>query len=137
MSNFSWGGFFLRWIFAAVLVFASYNAFEYSYLHWLQTGFTEHAPLKALAGVLLVIGWVIYLRATVRSLNLFGMMLATAVVGILIWCLFYYTDLKFEVNTLSTTLIQAAISWVLAIGMSWSHVRRKLSGQVDTDDLED
>ncbi|MFT6372845.1 MAG: hypothetical protein ACJAZT_001599, partial [Gammaproteobacteria bacterium] len=25
---------------------------------------------------------------------------------------------------------------VLAVGMSWSHIRRKVSGQYDTDELE-
>jgi cytochrome b len=28
------------------------------------------------------------------------------------------------------------LSGVLAVGMSWSHVRRKLTGQYDTDEIE-
>ena len=29
------------------------------------------------------------------------------------------------------------LSLILAVGLSWSHIRRRLTGQVDVDDLED
>ena len=32
-------------------------------------------------------------------------------------------------------LVLIAVSLVLAIGMSWSHVSRKMSGQMDTDNV--
>jgi hypothetical protein len=32
--------------------------------------------------------------------------------------------------------VLSVLAGVLAIGMSWSHVRRKLSGQYDTDEIE-
>jgi hypothetical protein len=35
-----------------------------------------------------------------------------------------------------TWIVLFATSGILAVGMSWSHVRRRLSGQVDTDDVD-
>ena len=31
----------------------------------------------------------------------------------------------------------AVLSLVLATGMSWSHIRRKMTGQIDVDDVEE
>jgi hypothetical protein len=36
-----------------------------------------------------------------------------------------------------TYVVQLVLCLILAIGMSWSHVRRRLSGQVDADDVDD
>jgi len=33
-------------------------------------------------------------------------------------------------------LVLAVVAIVLAVGMSWSHVSRRLSGQIDTDDVD-
>ena len=33
-------------------------------------------------------------------------------------------------------LVLIIISAVLAVGMSWSHINRRLSGQVDTDEVD-
>ena len=29
------------------------------------------------------------------------------------------------------------LALILAVGLSWSHIRRQLTGQVDVDDVED
>ncbi len=33
-------------------------------------------------------------------------------------------------------VVEFVLSGILAVGMSWSHIRRKVSGQYDTDELE-
>lgn len=71
-------GFLLRLIAAAILVFAFYNLSGNSYYHWLSKNISSPTPLLALAGILLLIGWTIYLRATSRSLGAFGLVLAAA-----------------------------------------------------------
>ena len=35
-----------------------------------------------------------------------------------------------------TWLVEILLAGVLAIGMSWSHIRRRMSGQVDVDDTD-
>jgi len=36
-----------------------------------------------------------------------------------------------------TWLVLLLISLILAVGMSWSHIRRRMTGQFDVDDIED
>ena len=78
-------GFLLRFAVAFVLVFSTYNPSGYSYYHWLSENISSPTPLLALAGVVLLIGWAIFLRATSRSLGFIGLSLAAAFFGILIW----------------------------------------------------
>ena len=137
MGSLTWSGFALRWLFALVLVFATYNAFDFSFLEWMKGDFKQDTPLKALAAILLIIGWVIFLRATFRSLSFGGVVLATALVAILVWTVYYYAGLTWEFNTITITVIEVAVSLVLALGMSWSHVRRRMTGQVDTDETDE
>jgi hypothetical protein len=34
-------------------------------------------------------------------------------------------------------IVLFVLSLVLATGMSWSHIRRKMTGQIDVDDVEE
>ena len=81
----TWFGFLLRLIAASILVFASYNPSGYSYYHWVSEHIDEPTPWMAMAGILLLIGWTIFLRATSRSLGIFGLLLAAAFMGVLLW----------------------------------------------------
>ena len=91
----------------------------------------------ALAGLLLFVGYVIYLRATIRSIGGFGMMLVAALVATLAWVLVDQGLLRLDNPSLNAWLGILALSVILGIGLSWSHVRRRLSGQSDMDDLGD
>ena len=35
-----------------------------------------------------------------------------------------------------TYIIQTILCFIMAVGMSWSHLRRRMSGQVDADDVD-
>ena len=50
----TWSGFLLRLLFAAILVFFTYNPSGRSYYHWLSENISSPTPLLALAGVLLL-----------------------------------------------------------------------------------
>ncbi|MDB0037659.1 DUF6524 family protein, partial [Ascidiaceihabitans sp.] len=89
-----------------------------------------------LAGLLLLIGYIIYLRATLRSIGGFGMLLVLALVGALLWVLYDFGLLSLDNTGLSVWLGLLALSLVLGVGLSWSHVRRALSGQADMDDVD-
>ncbi len=135
-QKFSLKGFGLRLAAALVLVFASYNPFGLSYFHWL-TPLNEFDPVKAFAGLLLIIGWVIFIRATVRSLGSVGIVLVSALFGTLFWMIIDWGVVSTNNIKVVTVIIQVILCLILAIGMSWSHVRRRLSGQVDADDVDD
>lgn len=130
-------GFFLRWLFAFGLLSATFNPTEWNFMTWARTNFSEQMSVTVLAGVLLFIGYVIYLRATLRSIGPFGMFLVLALVGSLLWVLYDFGWLTLADRNQNTWIGLLALSVVLGIGLSWSHVRRALSGQADMDDVDD
>lgn len=130
-------GFFLRWLFAFILLAATFNPTKFDYYHWAVQNYAASLPLTVLLGLLLVIAYIIYLRATLRSIGPLGMTLVLAVVAALFWVLYDWGYLTLENNATNTWLGLFALSAVLGIGLSWSLVRRKLSGQADMDDVDE
>ncbi len=136
----SWSGFLLRWLAAAVLVFATFNPFGWSYVHWIMAFGAEAGsgdiPLKILIGLLLIAGFVVYFRATWLSLGLLGIALIVAVFGVFVWLLVDYKLVDVGTPWVIVLVIEIILTIVMAVGMSWSHVQRRLSGQIDVDDLD-
>ena len=116
----------------------SYNPSGYSYWHWLRAAMNAEpstlGPEHFVAGVLLLIGWVILLAATQRSLGFFGLMLGAALLGGVVWLLIDIGIL--DVGTVSSAawVGLTCIALLLAVGLSWSHVWRRLTGQFEVDD---
>jgi len=136
VSRFTFGNFALRWVFAIVLVFATFNPTPYSFVDWLFPFNDGQLPYKALAGITLVILYVIYIRATFRSIGWVGVMLAGIFLAALLWVLITQGVLSIDQPTILTWVVLFAIATIMAIGLSWSHVRRRVSGQSDVDDID-
>ncbi|WP_275099557.1 DUF6524 family protein [Sedimenticola hydrogenitrophicus] len=134
--GFSFAGFMIRWTLALFLVFSTYNPSGYSWYHWLAGAEQKLDPLIALAGLLLLIGWVIYVRATARSLGMLGTLLALALFGTIVWALLHYQLIALSNTSLLTYIVLVILSAVMATGISWSHIRRRMTGQLDVDDLD-
>ena len=130
-------GFFLRWLFAFLLLTATYNPTGFNYLEWAAANYVEELPMTVFLGLLLSIGYLIYLRATLRSIGAGGMFLILIVLSALMWVLYDWGLLAPTGEVAYTWLGIFALSIVLGIGLSWSIVRRNLSGQVDMDDVEE
>lgn len=130
-------GFLLRWLFAMVLLAATYNPTPYNYVRWVADYGGQNLSIAALAGLILTIGYIIYIRATLRSIGGFGMALVIALVGAGLWVLHDLGLLKLDNGDLNTWLGLFMLSLVLGIGLSWSFIRRKLSGQSDMDDISE
>ena len=130
-------GFVLRWLFAFVLIAATFNPTELNFVRWAQLNYTDQLPLTVLLGLVLLIAYIIYLRATLRSIGTLGMFLVLAVVGALVWVLYDYGVLSVDNADAMVWLGILALSIVLGIGLSWSFVRRALSGQYDVDDADE
>jgi hypothetical protein len=84
--------------------------------------------------MVLIIGWAILIVATKKSLGPIGLGLAAALIGGVVWWL---SDLGIGVvGSLSvlTWVILFCLSILLTIGLSWSHVWRRLTGQYEVDD---
>ena len=130
-------GFLLRWAFAFLLLAATFNPTDWNFVKWSRASFSDQMPLVVLFGLLLMVGYIIYLRATLRSIGALGMALVLAIVAALLWVLYDWGWLTLENTTQNTWIGLIALSIVLGIGLSWSHVRRKLSGQADMDDVDE
>ena len=78
-----------------------------------------------------------FIRATARSLGLFGILLASAFFGTLLWLVIDRGWLAADNLQLITYIVLVLLSAILAVGMSWSHIRRRLSGQLDVDEVDD
>ena len=138
VNNIKLKGFLIRFLFSIALVFLTYNPSGYSYVDWVKDMISskDNIPLVLLVGVVLIIGWLVYLRATLRSLGAVGVTLATALFACFVWLMVDLGMLKLNDFTVIAWVVLTIISIILAIGMSWSFIRRKISGQVDVDDSD-
>ncbi len=131
------GGFLLRWLFAFLLLAATFNPTQFNLYRWIVTSGGENLSIAVLCSLVLIIGYIIYVRATMRSIGAVGMLLVLGVVGAICWVAYDLGWISFENPTANTWIALIAGSFVLGIGLSWSHVRRRLSGQADMDDVDD
>lgn len=136
-NEMSWAGIGIRFLIAWILVLATYNPDGYSYIDWIFMFDNGSLPLKLLLGVVLVIGWAIYIRATKRSLGMIGIVLAIAFFATLLWLLVDWNIIPANSIRAVSYIILFIIGSLLATGMCWSHIRRRISGQLDVDEIEE
>lgn len=129
---FSYSSFFVRWLVAVFLVLATYNPSGYSYVHWLMEVSAALWPFKALAGLLLAVLYGLFGLATLRALGGAGIGLITLLSGAAIWV---FTDLGLLAAFDTPMILLLVLANVLAVGVSWSHIRQRLSGQVDSNNI--
>ena len=135
-------GLLLRVLGAILLVYATFNPTGHSFFHWALAPLVGMGPaaagsaaLKFLVGVVLLIGWVVVLQATRRSIGLIGAGLALALCGGLIWLLIEQHVVSPTCSAAIAHIALLAVGLVLGVGMSWSLLSRRLTGQVDTDQV--
>jgi hypothetical protein len=129
-------GFALRVVAALLLVFATFNPSGYSYWHWLSGSFPQIRPLPVLVGVALLIGWIIYVSATIRSLGTAGVAVLLAFFGTAVWAAADYRLLDLRSGHVAVWVGLTVAGIILGAGMCWSHVRRRLTGQTDVEEVD-
>ena len=75
-------------------------------------------------GVVLLIGWVICLRLTLRSIGGLSLLLANAFLAALFWLVASWGWLPIENVAAISWLGLFSVAAILAIGMSWTRWRR-------------
>jgi len=129
-------GVLLRWLGAFALLSATFNPSPYNYVHWVSANFATQMPLAVLSGLLLSVGYMIYMVATLRAIGAFGIALIAAIFGAALWVLIDWHVLSLTSQSLNTWLAILALSLILGIGLSWSILRQRLSGQATVDEVE-
>jgi hypothetical protein len=135
MENFNFVGVLVRWLLSFVLVLLTFNPTGYSFIHWLAEG--EATPAKAVAGVALLIAWIIFVRSTLQSIGVLGVVLCGLLFAALVWLFASWNWLDLHSQSALTWLGLLLISFVLAAGLSWAHIRKRLSGQATVDEIEE
>ena len=130
-------GFLIRWAMAFVLLAATYNPTDWNYVSWTMVNFNRETAMTVLMGLLLMAGYIIYLRATLRSIGMIGMGLVSAIVAAGVWVLIDQDIIQLGNATVKVWFVLVGLSFVPGIGLSWSFVRRAMSGQYDVDDADD
>jgi hypothetical protein len=131
-------GFIGRVLLPVVLVFGTWNPSGQSFYQWaiapFFSGTPAIGPVKLVVGLLLLAGWIVVLQATWRSLGLGGTLLIASIFGALVWLLVARGGIFQPHGAKAFSYLGlAALSLLLAIGMSWAIGRRRLTGQVEVD----
>lgn len=135
--NLTASGVALRFLFALLLVLLSYNPSGYSYFHWVYNSFIDITPYVVIAGIILLIGWGVYIKATLNSLGIVGVIVLSALFASLVWLFIYWGFLSVSDISAMAWVIEVLLAALLAVGMCWSHFTRRMSGQVDVDEIEE
>lgn len=136
VRRFGWDSVALRFALALAVVGISWNPTGASFWHWATAQPLTFTPGKGIAAVILLVGWVVLVRATVRSLGGIGMLLAGGLFASLFWGLLYWGVLPSGNFAVLQWLGVLLIGFILTAGVCWSHIRRRLSGQYDMDDVD-
>jgi hypothetical protein len=129
-------GFALRLLAAILLVLFTFNPTGYSFYHWIADTLPHVNPASVVVGIALVAAWVVFLTATMRSIGLVGVVIAVAFFAAVIWMVVSWGWLDPHNGTAMAWIVLVVFAIILAIGLSWSHMRRRLTGQADVDEVD-
>ena len=140
-SSIGFSGVVLRFLFAFTLVCLTWNQTRYNYTEWALAQWnpadrSDLWPIVAFTGIIMLIGWIFFLKTTARSLGAFGIVLGVGLAVTVFWALFKYNIVSSASTTVISWIGLALFSAILAGGMSWAHLRARWSGQATVDDVE-
>jgi hypothetical protein len=136
MESFTPLGFALRLLAAIALVLATFNPTGYSFYHWVAQSLPQVNPASVVVGIALLACWVVFLTATMRSIGLLGVVIALAFFGAVIWMVVSWGWLDPRNGAAMAWIVLFVFAIILALGVSWSHMRRRLTGQADVDEVD-
>ena len=130
--------FSLAWriVFALALVLLTFNPTGHSYYHWLADGFPSVQPLEVVAGIALLGAWIFFVRSTMAAIGTLGLVLLLALFAAIVWWVVSLGWLDASNRSAMAWVVLLILGLVLGIGMSWSHVRREVTGQASVDRVD-
>jgi len=140
-KDLTWGGIAVRFLAALLLVYLTFNPTGFSWFHWTIKPMIDMPtaalgtlnPLKVLAGIALAACWWFFLQASQRSLGVMGAFFILALVATFFWGLSYWHIFTPGSSTAIAHLTLITVALILGLGLSWSSVKRRITGQQDTD----
>lgn len=136
MDEFGIKDFLWRLIFSVALVLLTFNPTGHSYYHWLADGFPSVQPLEVIAGIALLGAWIFFVRSTMSAMGTLGVVLLLALFAAIVWWVVSQGWLDVSSRSAMAWVVLLILGLVLGIGMSWSHIRREVSGQASVDRVD-
>ena len=136
MDKFTPLGFVLRLLAAVVLVLCTFNPTGLSYFHWVALSLPHVNPAAVVVGIVLAAIWIVFLTATMRSIGIIGAIIVVAFFAAVVWMVVSWGWLDPHNATAMSWIVLIVLGIILGIGMSWSHMRRRLTGQADVDEVD-
>lgn len=132
-------GFTLRLVAALILVLLTFNPSGESAYHWVSEAVaaSSFGPLHLILVALLLIGWAVYWIATWRALGTLGVSLAAILLAGIIWLLVDIGLLEAASMDAVIWIGLVSLAVILAVGVSWSHIWRRITGQINVEDVDD
>ena len=127
-------GFLIRWLCAFLLLALTFNPTKFDYYHWAIANWDDQLPLIVLAGLVLLVAYVLFFTAVLRGIGTMGVILILAVIGALVWVLVWAGLIDVTNPTSATWIALIALSIVMAVGMYWGILWRRISGQLEVDE---
>lgn len=136
MDEFGFKDFLWRLVFSVALVLVTFNPTGHSYYHWLADGFPSVQPLEAVAGIALLGAWIFFVRSTMAAIGTLGVVLLLALFAAIVWWVVSRGWLDVSNRSAMAWVVLLILGLVLGIGMSWSHIRRGVTGQASVDRVD-
>jgi len=136
MDEFGFKDFLWRLVFSVALVLLTFNPTGHSYYHWLADGFPSVQPLAVVAGIALLGAWIFFVRSTMAAIGTLGVVLLLALFAAIVWWVVSQGWLDVSNRSAMAWVVLLILGLVLGIGMSWSHIRREVSGQASVDRVD-
>jgi hypothetical protein len=132
---FTLASFFIRWLAITALVLATYNPSGYSYLHWLTEWQPEQLALKAAVGLIIVGLFSLILVAVWLVLRLIGILTLAGIVLSLAVAAWQFGLVPATPGSVQFLML-AGLATALTLGVSYAHIRYRLTGQVQSRILQ-
>jgi nucleoside recognition membrane protein YjiH len=135
-EGFDLGSVALRMVFSMALVFLTFNPTGHSYFHWLRDHVSPLQPQVVVAGIVLLGAWLFFIRATFTSMGTVGVVLLLALFGAIIWWMVSAGLLSTTDRSSMAWVVLLCLGLLLGFGMSWAHIRSRISGQASVDRVD-
>ncbi len=122
----------VRMLAVMFLVAATYNPSGYSYYHWAFQADSTDWALKVFLGFLIIFGYVFCGYATWRSMRLLLSIPLLLIIAACLWLLSDWGMLDFSDWLQRTIALEVSLVVLLGTGVSFSLIRYRLSGQLDS-----
>ena len=86
--------------------------------------------------IVLLALWIFFVRTTLLALGAVGVTLLVALFAAIVWWMVSQGWLDLGNRQALSWIVLTVLGVLLGVGMSWSHVRRRVSGQASVDRVD-